>query len=148
MKNLLICLCLAVLAAGCASNKPLDMNKVAKLFYEQQRSTKLLELGNVSEFTLRGTNMTIAVSTELQPLSILPRDPSTVQSIAETAGRVAVAGVGIYTAGAVMSKLADQPQVISQQVVSPEIVRPEIVRVPESSTEPTDPVDPVTPTTP
>ncbi len=40
------------------------MNKVAKLFYEQQRSTKLLALGNVSEFTLRDTNMTIAVSTE------------------------------------------------------------------------------------
>ena len=122
MKKLIAVMPLIVLAAGCASTKPLDMNQVAKQFYTQQRSAKLLEMENVSEFTIRGTNMTIAISTELQPLSLIPRDPSTVQALAETAGRVLVAGAGIITAGDVMSKLADRPQVISQQVVRPEVI--------------------------
>ena len=127
MKKLLIAIPLIALAAGCTSTKPLDMNRVAQQFYNQQRSAKLLEMQNVSEFTIKGTNMTIAISTELQPLSIIPRDPSTIQVLAETAGRVLVSGAGIYTAGQVMSKLSDRPQVISQQVV-----RPEVITVPAS----------------
>jgi hypothetical protein len=122
MKKILIALPLIVVAAGCTSTKPLDMNLVAQQFYSQERSAKLLEMQNVSEFTIKGTNMTIAISTELQPLSIIPRDPSTIQALAETAGRVLVSGAGIYTAGQVMSKLADKPQVISQQVVKPEVI--------------------------
>ena len=122
MKKLLFTIPLIALAVGCTSTKPLDMNRVAHQFYNQQRSAKLLEMQNVSEFTIKGTNMTIAISTELQPLSIIPRDPSTLQALAETAGRVLVSGAGIYTAGQVMSKLADKPQVISQQVVKPEVI--------------------------
>lgn len=122
MEKLLTVMPLIVLAAGCASTKPLDMNQVAKEFYTQQRSAKLLEMQNVSEFCIKGTNMTIAISTELQPLSLMPRDPSTVQALAETAGRVLVAGAGIVVAGDVMSKLSERPQVISQQVVRPEVV--------------------------
>ena len=117
-----------VLAAGCASTKPLDMNQVAKMYYGQERSARLLEMENVSEFSIKGSNMTVAISTELQPLSILPRDPSTAQAIAETAGRVLVSGVGIVTAGQVMEKLSERPQVISQQVV-----RPEVVTIPAST---------------
>ena len=122
MKRMLMVISLVLLASGCANTKPLDMNLVAQQFYGQQRSAKLLEMQHVSEFSIKGSNMTIAISTELQPLSLMPRDPSTVQALAETAGRVLVAGAGIYTAGEVMSKLADRPQVISQQVVKPEIV--------------------------
>ena len=122
MKKMLMVISLVLLASGCTSTKPLDMNLVAKQFYGQQRSAKLMEMQNVSEFSIKGSNMTIAISTELQPLTMMPRDPSTLQSLAETAGRVLVSGVGIYTAGEVMSKLADRPQVISQQVVKPEVI--------------------------
>ena len=131
MKILLMMLPLVVLVSGCASTKPLDMNLVAKQFYSQQRSAKLMEMQNVSEFSIKGSNMTIAISTELQPLSLIPRDPSTLQALAETAGRVLVSGAGIYTAGQVMSKMAEQPQVISQQVV-----RPEVITIPAATTSP------------
>jgi len=124
MKQYIAAILCAVALCGCGTTKPLDMNQVANKYYAQERAIKSLEMTNVSEFRVTGTNMNITIANELQPLSIMPRDPSVASELIQTAGRTIVAGVGIVTAGQVMNKLAERPT-----TVQPTVVRPEGVRV-------------------
>ena len=115
----------AALLTGCTTKGP-DTTKVAGMFYGQQRTYESLRLVGANEINIRGSNVALVVSNELQPLSMLPKDPGIVEPLVR--GLVSVAG--IYTAGEVMKDLAAAPQVIETK---PEIVRPEIVTVPAAS---------------
>lgn len=121
---------IVVSVAGCVSTQPLDANLMAQRYYGQQtnRVYSVFEVSNVNEISFKGSNMHFAVRSVLDPLSIIPRDPGVATTLIGTAGRVAVAGLGIYTAGNVMNKLADQPKVVPQQVVEPTVVNPVVVQ--------------------
>jgi hypothetical protein len=103
------------------------MNKVADKFYSQNRTYRVLEMKNVDKIVLEGKGMELAVTGEMQPLSVVPRDPEITGQIAEAAKDIALGGLGIWTAGSTIKSLGQQPRVIETR---PEIVRPEIIQVP------------------
>ena len=121
MKKLLMLLSITVMA-GCATGPQLDMNKVAEKFYSQPRAYETVKVTGVSELSLKGANISLVLQNELQALSIVPKDTGTAGIIANAVKDTVLVGAGIVTAGNVMGKLANQPQVISQQVVRPEII--------------------------
>ena len=116
---------LLLMAAGCAAPS-LDMAKVAELYYRQPRNYQVLSVQGVKHVTLTGDNVRLAVSAEMQPLSIWPRDPGTAQTVVRELSRGVLTGLGIVTAGDVMKDMSDT-HVVNPVVVEPSIVRPEIV---------------------
>ena len=112
--------------AGCGTAPAYDQSitEMANSFYGQQRTYKSLELTGATEIRIVGTNVNLIVSNELQPLSIIPKDPGIAGTLITSAERVLTMGLGIYTGGEVMKTLAARPQVVSQQVVNPVIVTP------------------------
>jgi len=108
---------------GCASAPSIDPNEMAKQFYNQERHYKVLQLSGVTEVSMKGANIQLAVEAEMTPLSVMPKDPSTAQAVISAVERTLTIGAGIITAGKVMEKMSDT------HTVSPEIVRPEVIMV-------------------
>jgi hypothetical protein len=125
MKKILAVMAGMAIVAGCASAPSIDPNKLAEQFYGQERHYKVLQLSGVTEVSMKGANIQLAVEAEMTPLSVMPKDPSTAQAVIGAVERAAMVGLGIVTAGNVMEKMADRPA-----TVSPEIVRPEVIMVP------------------
>ena len=125
MKTVLMGLGLAVLVGGCASAPDVGPSELARQFYGQERTYKVLEISGVSEVSMKGANITITVSAEMAPLSVIPRDPGIAREVISAVKDVVLMGEGIYTAGEVMKDLAARPA-----TVEPTVVRPEIVTVP------------------
>jgi hypothetical protein len=122
MKKLSFVSILAVAVCGCASGPEIDMNKVAEKFYTQPRSYKTLEISGVTELNVKGSNINLSLQSELQPLSIIPKDNGTAGIIANAVKDTVLVGAGILTAGGVMKDLAKQPQVVPAQIVRPEVI--------------------------
>jgi hypothetical protein len=121
------------LAAGCGTSGPkLDMNKVAKMYYEQQRTRvyPAIEISNVNDLHVTGSNMHFVVNTHMEPLNIVPRDPTFMETAVPAAKDVILGGLGIMGAAQVMSKMAEQPRTVSPLVVHPDVVQPQVIQVP------------------
>ena len=123
----------AGLVAGCASSGPrMDMNRIAQMYYAQQRTRvyPAIEITNVNDLHVSGSNMHFVVNTHMEPVSLIPRDPSALESLVPAAKDIVLGGLGILGATHVMSKMADQPRTVEPTVVRPEVVSPEVVTVP------------------
>lgn len=123
----------AVLVAGCSSSGPrMDMNRIAEMYYAQQRTRvyPAIEITNVNDLHVSGSNMHFVVNTHMEPVSLIPRDPSALESLVPAAKDIVLGGLGILGATHVMSKMADQPRTVEPAVVRPEVVSPEVVTVP------------------
>jgi hypothetical protein len=121
------------LAAGCGTAGPkLDMNKVARQYYAQQttRVYPAIEITNVNDLHVSGSNMHFVVNTHMEPLNIVPRDPGVAESLIPAAKDVILGGLGIMGAAQVMSKMAEQPRTVSPLVVHPDVVQPQVIEVP------------------
>lgn len=124
------------LAAGCGTSGPkLDMNKIAQMYYEQQRTRvyPAIELTNVNDLHVTGSNMHFVVNTHMEPMNILPRDPTFMETAIPAAKDIVLGGLGIMGAAQVMTKLADQPKTVSPTVVHPEVVQPQVIEVPTAA---------------
>ena len=123
----------ALLLAGCAAtgDKQMDVNKLGLAYYNQPNNTELVSIkGTNLALSITGANE-IKLSTAVPAKSIIPRDPAFLQTAIPAVVQGAVAGVGIYTAGQVMQKMATQPRTVDPVVVRPEVVQPTIVPVPQ-----------------
>ena len=119
---------LVAMASGCASSPGLDMNKVAQLYYAQQstRVYKAYEITGVDK--IEGHNMTFTVNTHMEPLNILPRDPTWMESVMPTLGSVATFGLGAMAAQTAFKEIGKTPKTVEQP--APLVVKPEVVMVP------------------
>lgn len=116
-------LLMAVLVSGCASmGKTFDPSQLAMAYYTQDRTYRPMHLEGIKTVTLaaaEGESITLILSSQLEPLSVYPRDPSAIQQLGEALYKVGtVAGataVGLDLVGAV----ANPP---AAQVVNPVIV--------------------------
>ena len=86
-------------------------------FYKQQRVGDLLTLNNVNEIYLSGKSMNIKVSTQLEPLSMVPRNDSGINAIES----IARTGLGVWGGTKIVDSLSKRPSVVN----------PEVIKVPE-----------------
>ena len=124
------------LAAGCGTAGPkLDMNKVAQQYYAQQttRVYPAIEITNVNDLHVTGSNMHFVVNTNMEPLNILPRDPTLMETAIPAAKDIVLGGLGIMGASQVMSKMAEQPRTVSPTIVRPAVVQPQVIEVPTAA---------------
>ena len=117
-----------LMLVGCTNPKPLDMNQVAKDYYNQPRLMPAFKVTNVDEWTMKGKGMTVEMNQPYQPLNIVPRDPTWMESVLPTIGSVATFGIGAWAASQAFDAISAQPRVVEQP--APMIVRPEVITVP------------------
>lgn len=119
------------LCAGCGTTGPaMDVNKLGMAYYSQPNNTELVSIkGSNLSVSITGASE-IKLSTAVPPKSIIPRDPSFLQTAIPALVQGAVAGVGIYTAGKVMETMAAQPRTVDPLVVHPQVVEPEVIFAP------------------
>lgn len=113
-----------MLGAGCSTAPSYDASvlQMAQEFYGQARVYQPVSITGVNDMHLQGSNMSFVVQGTLDPLSIIPKDPGVATTFIQSAERALEFGLGIYTGGEVMKKLADRPTVVPAQVVNPVIV--------------------------
>lgn len=104
-----------VLGSGCTSaGSKTDPTKIAMAYYQQDRTYDTLKLTGVTELTLKGTNLNIAVANQLTPLSIYPRDPSTLKTVIDGAARIATTVGAAYVGNTLAGGLSRGPTVVNQ----------------------------------
>jgi hypothetical protein len=123
MKAWIVCL-VGMVMTGCASGPKLDLNALAPHFYGQPERVVTYRVTGVTEYILRGENMTIEHAQPKNPLSMIQQS-SQATEILQTATRTALGAFGIYTAGQSIDTLSKQPR-----TVDPVIVQPQVVTVP------------------
>jgi len=126
MKKVVLALVLGLIASGCASiGGKVDPTKMALAYYEQERVYDTMSVTGATEITFKGTNLNFTVSNQLTPLSIYPRDPSTLATLVDGAARLGTIFGATYVGHALAEGAAKDPTVVTQE---PLIVRPEVVR--------------------
>jgi hypothetical protein len=110
--------CLSVL--GCSTGRDIT-HEAYKVFMSQPRTFNTIKISGVDEWSLSGTNMTIAFQAPLTPLSALPKDPGIVSELVNGLVRIGT----VYGATVVGLELADSPRVVTQP--EPLVVRPEVI---------------------
>ncbi len=108
---------LLFIVAGCANTKGPDINEMMDKYYAQARTYSAVRITGLNELHLAGENMEIALEAPLNPLSMRSTDPNVALETINTLGRVAVAGLGIYTAGEVMKEMSAQPKTVDPIIV-------------------------------
>lgn len=132
MNRLLITLAIVSLLSlngGCNTAKQPDLSRAPEWFYSQQRTGELFHASGIEEFTMRGSNMTVAISSQLPPLSMWPANPTVQEAIVREIGTTARMGFGAWAGTKIVGSLSRRPT-----VVEPAIVRPEIVEIPQAAT--------------
>jgi hypothetical protein len=99
------------LASGCASQDSGEWANVPKYFYQQPR-TDHIKIKGFKKIVVEGDDCEIILPIQLEPLSMVPRDPGTLATIGTLAKDTVLTGLGIYEAGSVIKKLSERPQVI------------------------------------
>jgi len=118
-------LILSVFYVGCGNiAKKTDPTKMALAYYGQERVYKTMEVTGANEITFKGTNLNFTVSNQLTPLSIYPRDPSTLATLIDGAVRLGTVAGATYVGATLADGAAKDPTVVVQE---PLIVRPEVI---------------------
>lgn len=123
-------LCLVLLVcSGCASvGNKVDPTTIANNYYSQERTYKTLELKGAKEISIKGDNVSLTVENQLQPLSLYPRDPSTLRTAFDGLARIGSVAAAAYVGKELADGLSRGPTVVNQP--PPLLVRPEIVTIP------------------
>jgi hypothetical protein len=116
-RSLLMLLMVCALSLGCSTQKQPDLSRAPEYYFQQQRMGDLLRVSNLDRLILEGTNMEIAISTQLSPLSMIPREPSIQEILAREVPRSLVTGLGIVTMGQVMNTMSKQPRTVDPVIV-------------------------------
>jgi hypothetical protein len=124
LRVLLVLLVPCCLFSGCATGPALDINKMAEMYYTQQKTAEMITLrwSGKGRFTIEAENLEFSMAAPVAPLSIIPQNPSTAQAVLSTAKDVLLMGAGIWTMHDLGMALARRPQVVDQQIVRPEII--------------------------
>jgi len=86
MKTAAILLMTGLILSGCASTGKIDPTAIAMAYYRQDRTYDPVKVEGVSEITMKapeGQTISVVLTSQLQPLSIYPRDPSTLKQLLE-----------------------------------------------------------------
>lgn len=124
-KAIVLCVLLVpCFLSGCASAPALDINKMAEMYYTQQKTAEMITLrwSGKGKFIIEAENLEFSMAAPVAPLSIIPQNPSTAQAAFQTAKDILLMGAGIWTMHDLGMALAARPQVVDQQVVRPEII--------------------------
>jgi len=119
---------LAVIHVGCTTLKNIDPTQMALAYYAQDRTYETMRVSGAEEITFKGTNLNFTVINQLQPLSIYPRDPSTLSAMVDGLSRLGTIVGAAYVGNTLAQGASRGPSVIAQP--TPIIVRPEIVTTP------------------
>lgn len=112
---------LVVLSVGCSALpiKKVDANAWVKDYYNQPRSDDL--------YVMEGTNMTIAISglttlrirTQLPIISVIPREPSWVDSVSSLIPTVGMTMMGIKALDSKPTVIQTEPLIVKPEVITP-----------------------------
>lgn len=121
-RAILLVLLMAVLVQGCASMKTFDPSQLAMAYYTQERTYRPMHLEGIQTVTLaaaQGESITLILSSQLEPLSVYPRDPTAIQQMGEAlfkvGGVIGATAVGLDLVGAVANPPA--PVVVDPVIV-------------------------------
>lgn len=82
-----ILLVIAFVLSGCATvGEKVDPTRIAMAYYNQNRTYEPVRIEGLTEVTLRaaeGETLAVVLTSQLDPLSIYPRDPSTLKTLLE-----------------------------------------------------------------
>lgn len=125
MRKLLVLVLAAVVLSGCASMQgvKLDANKIALAYYNQNRTYNPVEISGVQSVTLsaaEGQTISVVLTSQLEPLSIYPRDPSTLAQLMD----------GLWKVGTVVGSTIVGTELVQGLSAAPKTVDPVIVKVP------------------
>ena len=120
---LAVTLCVGLMS-GCAEMaQRVDPTAIALAYYNQQTTYKPMELTGVQSVTLtavEGQSITLTMESQLEPLSIYPRDPSTLKTLLE----------GLTNLGTVVGASLVGLELVDGISQGPTIVEPTVVQVP------------------
>jgi hypothetical protein len=125
--NLVVVGSFVILVSGCATSSTEDMTKIVTAYYQQQRTYETVKLEGASEITIKGSNINFVIANQLPPVSIYPRDPSTLSTVVDGVARLGGILGAAYVGNGLVNAVAARPQVVETR---PEIVRPEIITLP------------------
>lgn len=124
MLSLLVALSLLVGASGCASFggvEKIDPTQIALAYYDQDRTFEPVRIEGVQNITLQaaeGQTLTIILTTPLEPLSIYPRDPATLNTLLDGAAKLAAVIAAGLVGYEMVGALSTETTVVEPTVVT------------------------------
>jgi len=128
MRIITLCILLPFLLAGCAglTGSSLDATQIALAYYNQDRTYQPVEISGIQNFTLsaaEGQTITLKLVSQLEPLSVYPRDPSALAQFMD----------GLFKVGTVVGSTIVGYELVDGLSSSPKTVDPIIVEVPAAN---------------
>jgi len=128
--SVLLVVVIAWMSGGCSTvmghyaQKNLNATEIAKAYYDQDKVYKPMEITGLASVTLQaaeGKELTITLSSQLEPLQILPRHPSALQALGDLLLKAGGVAAAAYVGGELVGAVND-PAVVTKEV--PVIIRP------------------------
>jgi len=101
----------------------LDPTKIAMAYYRQDRTYEPVQISGLAKVTLEaaeGETLDIILSSQLEPLSIYPREPNALREAME----------GLWKIGTVVGSTIVGAELVQGLSNAPKVVEPTIVKVP------------------